>query len=267
MEILENLQQIGYSEYEAKTYLALLKDYPATGYQISKNSGVPRSMVYEVLSKLRTKGAVLETIEGRATYYRPLPPEILLNQHQTEVEDLISKLRPALNELFETHNDNRVWSIVDQEAIFAYCNQMLSDAKSEVYVVLNDESFAHLKNPLEQLRTKKITPNILSTGSHRIPFGNVAFHPPLESEIQGLTDTLLLLVDNNEVLVATIAKESRATITGNANLILIAKQFVWMEFFTQRIYGKIGDELLTRLDPEDREIFDSMINHQTKEGK
>ena len=261
MDIITKLQQIGFSEYEAKTYIALLKDYPATGYQISKNSGVPRSMVYEVLSRLHSRGAVLETFEGRATYYRPLPPDVLLNQHQSEIQNLLSSLRPALTEVFDNQNDSRVWSIVGLQAIFAYCKQMLQAVDSEVYVVLNDQSLSSLNQPLEQLIKRNIIPNILATGSQKVLFGNVMYHPPLESEIQGLTDTLLVLIDNKEVLVANISNEPRATITTNANLILIAKQFVWMEFFTQRIYSQIGEELLAKLNPQDKEIFLSMINH------
>jgi hypothetical protein len=47
------------------------------------------------------------------------------------------------------------------------------------------------------------------------------------------------------------------TVTNNPNLVLIASQFVWMELFTQRIYSKLGDDLLTRLEPQDRSIFES----------
>lgn len=262
MDNINKLQQIGFSEYEAKTYLALLKENPATGYQISKNSGVPRSMVYEVLSRLHARGAVLETIEGRATYYRPLPPDILLDQYQNEIQTLISGLRPSLKDFFENQKDNRVWSIVDREAIFAYCVQMLQSAKTEVYILVNDISLDYIKDSIEDLAQKNIIPNILSTGAAKISYGNVVYHPPLESEIQGLTNTLLLLIDNKEVLVANISDESRATITENANLILIAKQFVWMEFFTQRVYSQIGDDLLSRLDPNDREIFKSLVRQK-----
>ena len=70
MDLVSELKQIGFTEYEAKVYLALLNRYPATGYQLSKTSGVPRSMVYETLRRLHTRGAVMETVEERATYYR-----------------------------------------------------------------------------------------------------------------------------------------------------------------------------------------------------
>jgi len=32
---------LGFTEYEAKTYVTLLKVNPATGYQISKEAGYP----------------------------------------------------------------------------------------------------------------------------------------------------------------------------------------------------------------------------------
>ena len=78
MNLQSKLSELGFTEYEAKVYLALLDESPATGYQISKQAGVPRSMVYEALGRLKGRGAVLETPDERATLYRPLPPDVLL---------------------------------------------------------------------------------------------------------------------------------------------------------------------------------------------
>ena len=69
VELLKALQSIGFSEYEAKTYLALLRSAPETGYQISKSSGVPRSMIYEVLNRLQVRGAVLQSHDEKNTLY------------------------------------------------------------------------------------------------------------------------------------------------------------------------------------------------------
>ena len=253
------LQKIGFTEYESKVYISLLKESPATGYQISKESGVPRSMVYEVLGRLHSRGAVLETLEGRATYYRPLPPEILLDQHQANLAQLIRDLRPALTQIYESTSDDRVWSLTDADAIYAFSEQMISKATREVYLVLDDHSLAVLTPALENLAAREIEINLLLTGTNSISFGNVIHHPPLESELQGLTETLLVLIDDVELLVGRVSQDSMATITSNAHLLLIARQFVWMEFFTQRIYTQLGPELLDRLAPEDRKIFDSLL--------
>lgn len=265
MDLHKNLQAIGFTEYEAKTYLALLRDYPATGYQISKNSGVPRSMVYEVLGRLHARGAVLETIEDRTTLYRPLDPEILLSEHQQSLQSLINNLKPGLVHLFSDKTDHKVWSISDHNAIFAYSRKLLHQARSEVFLVLNDLHHEILEDSLRELADTGVELNILATGQTPFLYGNLAYHPPLESEIQGLKDTLLILADNDEVLIANTSDEANATITANPNLILIARQFIWMEFFTQRVYSQLGEDLLAKLEPADRDIFTSIINFPRNE--
>ena len=74
MDAVSGLSDLGFTEYEARIYLALLKENPANGYQLSKRTGVPRSMVYEALGRLHARGAVLKSGGARSTIYRPLSP-------------------------------------------------------------------------------------------------------------------------------------------------------------------------------------------------
>lgn len=257
MDLHNSLMQIGFSEYEAKVYLVLLADHPATGYQVSKNSGVPRSMVYEVLSRLRLRGAVLETIEGRATLYRPLPPAALLEKHEQELQQLMAGLRPGLAELYDAKQDERTWSIQGWHAVIVYASHMLRQAQEEVYLVLNDESLDALRSEVTAAAAKKTQLSALLTGSAELNVGQVARHPQRESEMHGLTDTLLVIVDSKELLVANSSAQGCATITNNKDLVLIAHQFVWMEFFTRRISSQLSPELLQQLDLQDRQVFES----------
>jgi Cd2+/Zn2+-exporting ATPase len=50
-----------------------------------------------------------------------------------------------------------------------------------------------------------------------------------------------------------------ATVTRNRNLVLIVRQFVWMELFAQRIFAHMDSDLLARLDPADRQVFESVM--------
>lgn len=49
--IVLEIQKLEFSQYESKTYLSLLQNSPVTGYEPSKRSTVPRSMVYKVINK------------------------------------------------------------------------------------------------------------------------------------------------------------------------------------------------------------------------
>ncbi len=51
-EIIELLSEFGLAANLGKTYVALLENNPATGYEICTQSGVPRSAIYSVLNKL-----------------------------------------------------------------------------------------------------------------------------------------------------------------------------------------------------------------------
>jgi hypothetical protein len=68
---------------------------------------------------------------------------------------------------------------------------------------------------------------------------------------------LVVVADDNECLIANTDLDVSATVTTNPNLVLITRQFIWMELFAQRIYNRFGPDLLDRLDPDDRRIFES----------
>jgi sugar-specific transcriptional regulator TrmB len=258
VDLLTALTQIGFTEYEAKVYLALLRENPATGYQISKKSGVPRSMVYEALGRLHIRGAVLETSEGRATLYRPLPPHVLLDRHEENHQRLVDGLREGLEERYTAPDEERVWSISGRKAVLAYATRMLRTAQSEVFLVLTDGDLEALYEEITTACEGGLEVNTLLTGEGDLDQGRVVRHPPLESELQGLTNTLLVVVDDSEALIASSNQDTTATITRNPNLVLIARQFVWMELFAQRVYARLGPDLLKHLDPEDRQIFESL---------
>lgn len=254
------LNEIGFTEYEAKVYLALLRENPATGYQLSKQSGVPRSMVYDALKRLHHRGAALETVEGRSTLYSPVPPQVLLDRHQAEHEQLLGDLRVGLTELYTDTADNRVWTIGGKTAVLTYAAKLIQEAQNDLYLVLADADLEALHADICAADERGVSIYTLLTGEGSLDCGQVAYHPPLESELQGITATLLVDADDREVLIAgsNLRQETSATITRNQDLVLIARQFVWMEMFTQRIYARLGDDLLARLDPEDRKIFESL---------
>lgn len=257
MDLLSDLIRLGFTEYEAKVYLALLSDSPATGYQLSKTSGVPRSMIYEALSRLHARGAVLESLEDRSAVYRPLPPELLLEQVHDEHLRLMGKLRTGLQKLYTAPAEDRVWSLTGRRPMLTYAGQMIRGAQSEAFLVLTDNDLSALRDEIHSACDRGIQMSTLLMGDDSLDCGQVAYHPPLESEMHGLTGMMLIVVDGAESLIAGKDHDT-ATITRNAHLVQIARQFVWMEFFTQRIYARLGDDLLAKLDPEDRQIFESL---------
>jgi sugar-specific transcriptional regulator TrmB len=259
VSVQDELMQAGFTEYEARVYLALLREHPTTGYQLSKNSGVPRSMVYEALGRLHARGAVLRTDVARATLYQPVPPAQLLDRYEAEHHHLMQQLRDGLSALYQPQERGHLWSISGRSAVLAYAEQMIRNASGELLLMLGDRDLDALRDHITQASERGIVVGALLTGTCVLEVGQVARHPPLESQLQELTSALVVIADSKEALIASTDPDVEATITSNPNLVLIARQFVWMELFTQRIAAQLGTDLLQALAPEDRQVFEGFL--------
>ena len=259
IDYINDFMALGFTESEAKIYLALLTTHPANGYQLSKKTGIPRSMVYEALGRLTLRGAVLKTGEDRSTVYRPVPPNMLLERLEQDYSQLTRGLQDRLLDLFTTENEELLWSINGASPVYSYAMQMMLESRNEILLVIDDSSLDRLSATINQVcNDNKVRVKALLTGEGKLDCTQIVRHPPLESELQGILNMLVLVVDHKECLIANTKFEIDATITKNPNLVFIARQFIWMELFAQRIYMQLGTELLQRLEFEDQRIFEGI---------
>jgi sugar-specific transcriptional regulator TrmB len=275
MDLISNLTAIGFTEYEAKVYLALLAEYPSTGYQLSKRAGIPRSMVYEALGRLHARGAVLRSEESRATLYRPVPPDTLLDRYERERRQLVHKLRESLHQRYTAVEEDHLWSLKGRSSVMPYAVNLVQNAEQELMLVLTDLDLDILRLPLIESNRAGTGLNILLTGSTGLsPLDfpqpaliQIAHHPPLESELQQLSDLLVIVVDGKGCLIGTTDPSlaaspdlaMTATFTNNRNLVYIVRQFVWMEFFTQRLHTLLGEGLLNQFSGAEQIIFENLF--------
>jgi sugar-specific transcriptional regulator TrmB len=77
--LAQELQSLGFSEYEARAYMALLESSPATAYEVSKAAGLPRANTYGALESCTEKGAV-QPFSQRPIRYIPVDPQDLLSR-------------------------------------------------------------------------------------------------------------------------------------------------------------------------------------------
>src|SRR5699024_7181609 len=100
LESIELFKKYGFSEYEAKIYLTLLKQHPLNGNNISLLSGVPSAKVYQNLPRLLEKGYIYLLNDGKQKskkFYIPLPWEKLLkfleNTHNHDMKSMEDHLK------------------------------------------------------------------------------------------------------------------------------------------------------------------------------
>jgi sugar-specific transcriptional regulator TrmB len=110
-DITALLQQLGFGEYEARAYLALLQRNPLNGYELAKLSGLPRANVYAVLQKLEERGAVVR-LDMRRLRRQSSTPRIA-----SRFQDVLSTTQQALGELATPGAAEYLWNIEGYAAV------------------------------------------------------------------------------------------------------------------------------------------------------
>lgn len=102
LELQETLTECGFSQPEAKIYLALLQNNNLKAGQIAKITGIKRSSAYTTLDTLIKKGLVSVSAENGILFFHAEPPvrikEYLKNQ-QLELNNKINSLEKVQKEL------------------------------------------------------------------------------------------------------------------------------------------------------------------------
>jgi sugar-specific transcriptional regulator TrmB len=85
------LQELGFTELEARAYQALLQHNPVTGYELAKVSNIPRPNIYPVLQKLEGRGAAIRIAGDETLRYIPVPPEELLKRIDDQLQATLNR--------------------------------------------------------------------------------------------------------------------------------------------------------------------------------
>jgi len=97
MDAVKYLKKLGLSEYESKAYIALVKLKNAKAKEISDESKVPQSKIYEVLASLEKKNMVT-TIPSKPKKFAVIDPGIA-------IKNLISIKAKAIKELMDEEKE------------------------------------------------------------------------------------------------------------------------------------------------------------------
>src|SRR5215208_5851110 len=92
-DIIVLLQELGFSEYEARAYMALLQRNPLNGYELAKVSGLPRANIYTVIQKLEHRGAVVRLDTPGGVRYAPVDPGELTERIARRFEHVLTSVQ------------------------------------------------------------------------------------------------------------------------------------------------------------------------------
>ncbi len=147
-KFVDEIRKAGLNDYEARSYLNLLKMGPVKVSELAGAAAIPRARIYDVLANLQAKGFVVKKTSRPLVYAPMQPAEAFSNFSEHKKKSFSSQL----NEL------DSIRKFVEKQ--FDYSKND-SISKTDSFVVHNRNNI-YSKLLLEAQKEKKVT--FLSTG-------------------------------------------------------------------------------------------------------
>ncbi|MBN1798490.1 MAG: TrmB family transcriptional regulator [Spirochaetales bacterium] len=268
VNILVQLLELGFSEYEARAYLGLLKHQPATAYEVAKKAGLPTSKIYEVLSRLSEKSVVMEIMEKGKRRYIPIEPDEFVEKYRGKMEQTLSALNKELPLLKQEAHVSYIWNLTEYGDFINKARQLIEAAEAELLI-------STWKQELEQvsdLLTKKEEQNVKIAVVH---FGRVeqkigmTFPHPIENTIYAEKGGrgFVLISDSREALMATVRKEGKVegAWSKNRGFVTLAEDYVKHDVYIMKIVERFDIQLIERFGNNYKKLRD--VYHDEEEEK
>ncbi|KAA9022891.1 TrmB family transcriptional regulator [Niallia endozanthoxylica] len=239
--IFGTLKKLNFTEYEAKAYVTLLEESPLTGYAVAKNSGVPRSRIYEVLDSLALRGDILVS-PGNTPQYTPVPAKELIKNRRREAEENFELAEKSLAELGRSaDNRENIWNITGQSEILHKVKDCILSAKKRILLEVWKEEFEELESELRHAAKRGVNVTIIAYGEISANFANVYLHymgHEITEEYGGRW--LVISADDTEVVagIVSLGKDSRAAWTRHVGLVMPITEFIIHDLYLMEIIEK-----------------------------
>ncbi|MBF9015807.1 MULTISPECIES: TrmB family transcriptional regulator [unclassified Oceanispirochaeta] len=242
--ILSNLKELGFTEYEGKVYMALLNEHPLSAYNISKNSSVPHSRVYDITRRLIKKGYV--TSKGtNPELFSPISPEELVSRLRRDNTKRTDELKLQLDSIQFTADFDPVWNLSGRTEALEMAEELIEEAENTIFVGLWDEELKVLEESFKKAEKKGIRILILLYGEGKPDFGEVYYHSV--ENLQDITEvgrSLDLVIDSKVCIAGSLGGVApcQSVWTRNKGLIKSIEGFIIHDFYIAEMRDYLGDK-------------------------
>ncbi len=237
-KLLPALKSFGFTSNEAKTYLSLLQNNPATGYEISGKSGIPRSAIYEILKRLETTGMV-SCVDSNPTRYIPLPPDHLFDVLENNFTTNLDTLKDSLKNVNTDLEVGDLWNIRGYDSMVDRARHMIKNAEKSVYLSIWITEYSKLHADLKAAEKRGVDIVIFSFCEVPVDVGTVFAYNLDSRRLQDVwSSKILLVVDHDSALLGGVEMlpTNKVAWTRNSAIVSIALNYIILDLtlFGQR---------------------------------
>lgn len=137
-DLVEQLEELGFTEYESKCLLALTRVDIATAKQVSDIADIPRSRVYDTAEALQRR-RLIEISEADTRSYRAVPVEemklTIERSFDRRIETVTQELRRIENVETSETDDAGVWTVRGKENVLERAQSLVDESNEELLCV------------------------------------------------------------------------------------------------------------------------------------
>lgn len=227
--IMNDMKQLGFSEYECKAYLKLLEEFPLTGYTLAKHSGIPRSRIYDILENLTAKQMVFAQEEKKNKLYYPVEPDIFINKTKAHYEGVFSNISKFSKKLYQDKKqDDKLVVIRGRQSIINFLKVLINGAKKRIAMSIWEEEINEIEQELTQALEKGVALRGIYFGENN-PFDTLVPHRRLKRYIAEKKERYMsIIIDGVHVISGVVSRgeDSKVNWTQDEGFIEVSEDYI-----------------------------------------
>jgi sugar-specific transcriptional regulator TrmB len=255
--LIQDFKQLGFTVYEAKVYMQLLAESPATAYEIAKASGVPRPNTYNALESLTKRGAVQPISESPARFVAS-PPQRHLESLGRQHVAICERLTGELARLKAPEDDPYVWNVQGEQAIARKIKSLISESRVSIRIKAADDVLRTYSNELRAAADRGVEILIILFGQDPEEFRynqacRVYLHEGNGVRIGNADNLFTLTIDHSQAVTATTDKMT-AFYTRNYAVVQMADSLIRHDYYMAEIHSRFGQQIDEAFGPYLRDL-------------
>lgn len=240
--IFEIMKKYGFSENETKIYQTLLGNDFLTGYEAAKQSGVPRSKVYNVLANLIHKGLVMTNHTSNSTLYKAVSFEKVTALIKEEVLQDVEVLNREFQEDTKSFDNELIWNIEERELLQFKIKELIQKAKDNIFIqIWSSELSVELEQLIQSREKEGIHIAVVlydERGNYQSSIKNIFAHGFEQDKLKELHDRWISIsVDEREILYASIKNDKHISgvYTKNESMVFFLTEYILHDIYCLKL--------------------------------
>lgn len=268
--IMSDMKKLGFSEYECKAYLKLLEDFPLNGYTLSKNSGIPRSRIYEVLKNLIDKQMVFEQTEEKNKLYYPVEPDIFIKKLKTHYEDVFSNISQFAGKLYkEKKQDDKLVVIKGRQNIINFITLLIKSAEKRIAISIWEEEIKDLTLELNNALKRGVVLRGIYFGENN-PYETLVPHRRIKRYAAEKKERYMsIIIDGAHTISGIVSRgeDSKVTWTQDEGFIEVSEDYIAHDLVVNLYSASLNKKAYEKFEEFADSVHKHYFNYSDEEFK